>query len=361
MKLLLGGLPPVFCSTRWWSAYKVFAWFVAPHPTSTTGICRAEVFVRAVLLVGQGGARGVADLPEAASNAGLALASATKFRDMLTFMAGLVDVMYPVVTTTYIVEGDRSASFECLTYLEQLHTHFSALTTHGRRPDAEILLAATQLCPNLTKMARHVVKAHPVAEQIALADAAVLRTLRALQPAADYFFEKIWNLGLVPKTSQSFHSTMDVIRALSLFSPNRIVNQHADDTLNVVCPLLNGIEISKVDVFALAAQWEDYVSFCKQFVEQNKVDNGATRVPHDLFEKFWDELRDSGRCDAWVAAERIAVTYTVTSAAAERAFSLLRLILISRRHSMLRGLLQTQMMAMYNNRDTEGRHGMPQV
>lgn len=279
-------------------------------------------------------------------------------------MAGLVDIMYPAVTATYILEGDKSTGFECLTYLELLSQHFSALDTRGHTDD-EIAQAASDLCPTLKKMAMHVVQDHAPSEQLDLIDEIMVRTVKTFQPAADYFLTKIWNIGGQPETTHTFHRTMQVIRALSLFSPNRIVSKHRDDRFRTVCGLLDGIDLAKFsanDILSrLEDEWEMYKSECFRFVQLNEENPGDGRVSHELFEQFWDELKSSNKCSAWVAAERIAVTYTVTSAAAERVFSLLRLVLTARRLSLLRDYIETSLMVMYNERDKTGRHGIPLV
>jgi hypothetical protein len=168
--------------------------------------------------------------------------------------------------------------------------------------------------------------------------------------------------------------------ALGYFSPTRIARLARQNRLptsaemrhNLLAgmPNIDKQDLGGVNLNSLALEYNLYTRQCTSWFNaevateiQSTCQNQADRADfmrnldtfHPDIQKFWHAHANppvgSGACHfpAWIDAEIYACVFAVSSAAAERAFSLLKLILTKHRYSLLRDAVEASLMIMYNH------------
>ena len=205
-------------------------------------------------------------------------------------LSAIVDWGKPFVKATYSLEGDGELALECYDIIEEVR--------------AAIIVAYT---PNVQAVVREMGAGNVSVEE------QLLKYARScVQPGIDYFEKQL---------STSLKDSLSIFKSARYFSPQKLVPVLTDDV----------VEKLKEELPAYLARVSDMA--------------GATNISGI---EWWKGMNDT--LPQWASAARKVLLVQPSSAAAERAFSLLNSSFGSQQHHSLCDYVETSIMLQYNCR-----------
>jgi hAT family C-terminal dimerisation region len=336
---------PTWSSTRWWTAFEALDFMAATH--SSGRILNVEYFVCIVCQHD-----GITDVVKKSARK-----LQSKIATLVVQLAACTDVFRMFVNATFLLEGDGFVGFECIDILERLACHVCALeigpSANLEDEERDAIYRYVDTMPQFKFALERATSGVRAGSTLAIRKRAAVDVLRKLFPA----FQK--SKEIFPADGQDgphgFGNAVPVWKALGLFSPLRVARlvqvdenplraEAAMEILSAI-PTLTG---NNAD-FNLDAQFNAYADAAVQW---SAAEHAAGEAHPDIA-KFWKSHATTAAFPAWVVAERIAISITVSSAAAERVFSVLKHILTNDKYRALRDYIEAGCSNAYNWRNPD--------